>query len=768
MDYNNIKAHFTIKQDHGNTCKAICPAHADNQQSLAIKYDSKEGKTIVKCFAGCEIEDICKSAGLNVSDLFDNEQVTAPVKSKKEIDVVYDYTDENGNVVFQKVRFKPKSFSQRREIDGATVWGLEAGTYYESFKNSYSMKPKKGAKTKEFKGVEPILYNLPNLINAIKNQRIVFIVEGEKDCENLKEWNLTATCNFDGASASERKPKWRSNYNHYFENAHVVIINDNDDAGRAHALNVAENLKEVAASIKIIELPELDEKGDFSDWKKLGHTKQELAELIKNAENWEVYLHLWRKSIINFNFSDVGNAERFVHIYGDNIRYNSTRFKWLVWNGKYWEIDNTGKVERLSKAVIRKLQLEGKAIDEDKDEKSEKLKKQIASFVLKSENDSRIKAMINQARSQTGVSVQETQLDKDIYLLNLKNGTLNLKSGQFDKHNRKNYITKMINVDYKKDNDCPNWKAFLSKIFLGDTELIDYIQKTIGYSLTGSVTEQCFYMLYGNGANGKSTFLNTIQKIAGDYADSLKGSSLMVKRNDDGARGDLAKLKGKRFVIASELNEGQTFDESLIKALTGGDIVPVRFLYGEEFPLVPQFKLWIGTNEKPKVKGTNLGIWRRVRLIPFLYTFKDEEKDENFFEKFIEPELPGILNWAIEGCLKWQSEGIETPNKVKAAVDDYKTEMDFIQRFLNDCCVIAENCTAKVPELYEIYTKWCRENNEFELSNMKFTKKLKEKGFIQDRNTYCRFWKGLGIATDSLEGMTEVDAKVVPFQSTFL
>lgn len=767
MDYNKIKSYFTIKQDHGDKCKAVCPAHDDKQASLSITYSKSKGSTGLKCFAGCEVEDICNAVGIKVSNLFDEELKNSSSGKKSDIEAIYDYLDENGNVLFQKVRFKPKRFSQKRIVNGVTVWGLDAGIYWETFdgSNEYSKNKKDGARSKEFDGLNPILYNLPRLIKAQTTGETVFIVEGEKDVSNLTKLGFIATCNFDGASANGKKPKWKDEYNSYFKGLNVVLIPDNDGPGRAHASYIAESLNHMANSIRILELPELEEKGDVSDWLlTLGHSREELIDLVKAAENWEVCTKRWNKSVLKFNFSDVGNAERLVHMYGDNIRFNTTRNKWLVWSGKYWQFDDLGKVERLAKHVIRKLQQEGFSIDASVSEEDAALKKQVLSFVLKSESDSRIKAMINQARSQVGISVHESSTDKDIYSLNVKNGTLDLRTGKLSKHNRKDFITKIINIDYKENAQCPNWVSFLDRIFLGDKELIEYIQKTIGYSLTGAITEQSFYMLYGNGANGKSTFLNTIQRILGEYADTLKGSSLMVKRNDDGARGDLAKLKGKRFVISSELNEGQTFDESLLKALTGGDTVPVRFMYAEEFPLQAQFKLWIMTNEKPKIKGTNHGIWRRVRLIPFLYKFKDEEKDENFFEKFLEPELPGILNWAIQGCLIWLKDGIETPEKVKAAVDEYKTEMDTIQRFIDDCCVVADNCTAKITDLYELYMNWCKENNEYELSNIKFTKKIKEKGFDQDRNRYTRFWKGLGIAAG--EEMVEVKDNVFPFQTT--
>lgn len=803
MDFNSIKMRFKIVQDNGDVCKAICPCHNDKQASLSISYDSKENKTLMHCHAGCDTRDILKAVGLKMTDLFDKEKIiTDGTRTSHKIAAIYKYTDENGNVLFEKIRFIPKSFSQRRIIGEDIVWGLDAGTYYETFKGSknWSKKKKKGVLSKEFEGIEPVLYNLPEVIKA----DTVFIVEGEKDADNLIKLGLTATTSFDGASKSKNKQKWRKEYNKYLIDKDIILIPDNDDAGIAHMEYIAQSLLKYKneldipskklditsnildnsskkldkktnildkktnffdKTIKLLSVLDLNlpPKGDISDWLEAGHTKEELLRIVENTPEYVKENARNEVDILQFNFSDVGNAERLVSIYGNEIRYSTNRGKWLIWSGRHWKIDNDGKAERLAQQVIKKLQIAGEEIPDDDDKEKKEYKKQIKNFVLKSESDSRIKAMLNQAKVLPGIPIGVDDTDKDIFLLNLRNGTLDLRTGKIKQHDKKDYITKLVNIDYNPNASCPNWINFLNKIFQGDEELINYVQKSVGYSLTGAITEQCFYMLYGNGANGKSTFLRAIEEITGDYADSLKGSSLMIKRNDDGARGDLAKLQGKRFVVTSELNEGQTFDESLLKALTGGDIVPVRFLYGEEFPLKPQFKLWIGTNEKPKVKGTNLGIWRRVRLIPFLYTFKDDEKNENFYEESIKPELSGILNWAIEGCLKWQREGTEIPDKVKEAINDYRDEMDTIEHFLDDCCLIGDQYTANVGDLYDRYCEWCSENREHELSSIKFTKKLKEKGYEQGRNMVTRYWKGLGLIAEQQE-FKPVFGVISPFE----
>jgi len=778
VDYSSIKSHFEIKEDKKrDTCTAICPSHADKEASLCMKYDSKEGKTMLKCFAGCEVVEIVEAAGLKMTDLFDK-----PLKDKEitiKNDITYQYKDASGNALFEKVRFeatefKKKHFSQRRIINSSTVWGLDGGTYYETFPggNNWSKKKRDNANTKDFLACEPVLYNLPELIEAIKQRINVYVVEGEKDAENLEKWGLIATCNFDGASRSTQTPKWRKIYNQYFKGAKVIILNDNDDPGRAHADYIAAELYGNAEYIKRPNIPGLQEKEDVSDWINAGHTKEEFIEIINNTQVYE-FDDASNQSLINFNFSDVGNAERLLAVYGKNIKYNPIRCSWFIWSGKHWKADNNGKIENLSRKVIRKLQAEGESIslsglEPEEKEKKSKLKSKIRSFVLKSEGDGRLKAMINQAKTFNAFIIKET--DKNVYILNVKNGTLNLRTGLIKKHERKDFLTKLIDVEYSAKTQCPNWLEFINKIFTGDKELINYIQKSIGYSLTGDSRLQCFYILHGKGSNGKGTFMQVISKLMGPYYSTLMPESLMERTgNNEGAREDLAKLESTRFVCVNECDENKYFDENLLKRMSSGanEKFTVRRMYEKYFDLSPEFKMWMTTNSLPRIKGTDKGIWRRVRKIPFEYDFDlDENKDLNFFDEKLLPEITGILNWALEGCLKWQQEGMEVPEAVMVELEKYKSDMDPILRFIEDCCVVSETCKVRIPDLYENYIDWSHENKEYVLSSIKFSKKLADKGYKQSRIMNYRYWIGIGIADNEQPiEMCEVRDNISPFHT---
>jgi Predicted P-loop ATPase and inactivated derivatives len=291
MDYESIKTYFQIKQDQGDKCKAICPSHQDAEASLSISYDSKDCKTLVHCHAGCETRDILDRVGLKFTDLFDKSQLSSSGSGNSlKVVATYKYRDETGKVLFEKVRFLPKKFTQKREVDGAVVWGLDGGTYYETYPNSnqWSRKKRNGAQVRFFQKQEPVLYNLPELLAAVKKGEDIHVVEGEKDADNLMRLGLTATCNFDGASKNNQKPKWRKEYNKYFKGANVIIIPDNDDAGRAHMNNIFKNITGIASSIKMLKL-DVPAKGDASDWLAAeGHTKEELLNLISKLEESEI------------------------------------------------------------------------------------------------------------------------------------------------------------------------------------------------------------------------------------------------------------------------------------------------------------------------------------------------------------------------------------------------------------------------------------------------------------------------------------------------
>ena len=358
-------------------------------------------------------------------------------------------------------------------------------------------------------------------------------------------------------------------------------------------------------------------------------------------------------------FTDLTNTLYFLKAYQDKIRYCITWDKFLVWNGTNWEIDARGFVQERIPIFIHQMYRIMRFIND------RIIKADFEKHLIKSESFRRIQAIVGLLKMQPSIKVIEKELDTDIYLFNVEGLTLNLKNGKAREPNTKHLITKKSNFVYDKTADCPVWKMFLMQIFRNDNQLIRFIQKAMGYTLSGDVSEQCLFILWGTGANGKSTFLNVLQQLFGDYACSASTETFMKKTSEQS--NDLARLKGARLVTTSEIEQGKQMSESLIKSITGEDELTARFLYGEYFSFKPTFKIFMATNHKPKIRGADNGIWRRIKMIPFNVTIPPEQRDKKLTEKLI-AENAGILNWLIQGYAMWKKEGLgEEPKAVREA-----------------------------------------------------------------------------------------------------
>ncbi|HDU1265767.1 TPA: DNA primase, partial [Listeria monocytogenes] len=333
------------------------------------------------------------------------------------------------------------------------------------------------------------------------------------------------------------------------------------------------------------------------------------------------------------------------------------------------------------------------------------------------------------------------QFDVNKHFFNTQNGYIDLKSGRLNEHDRSKMFTKISHIEYTDKIDAPLWNSFLLDIFDHDKELIDYVQKAVGYSLTGSTSEQVMFILFGNGRNGKSVFLDIINDVFGSYSTNIQPQTIMVKQQSSGANSDIARLHAARFVTTTEPNEGVRLDEGLIKQLTGGDKVTARHLYKDEFEFTPEFKIWMATNHKPIIRGRDDGIWRRLHLIPFTVKIPNHKVDKNLKYK-LKGELTGILNWAVEGCLKWQREGLKLPTAVERASNEYKSEMDVITAFIEDCCETDLESKIKSKTLYDTYREWAKDNGQYVMSSTKFGREMGLK-FEKKKSGSVRLYQGI-------------------------
>lgn len=450
-----------------------------------------------------------------------------------------------------------------------------------------------------------------------------------------------------------------------------------------------------------------------------------------------------------FNQTDLGNAERLAHDHRNDLRYCHQWSKWLHWDGARFAVDDVGRVIELAKQSVRSIYHEAANTEDDQ------ARTALVKHARSSEKWQRIQAMIQKAQSEPGIPVRPDDLDRDPWLLACKNGTIDLRTGKLLESNRAHLITKVAPVAYDPAADCPVFLEFLDQIMNGDAELIDFLQRAIGYSLTGTTVERVVFILWGTGKNGKSTLLELLRTIFGDYAMRTPTETLMVRRGSE-IPNDIARLKGVRFVSASESEEGQRLAEARIKDITGGDMISARFMRGEFFDFLPSFKLWLATNHKPVIRGTDNAIWDRIKLIPFRVRIPDSKQDKHLREK-LAAEAPGILAWAVQGCLAWQRDGLGDPVKVREATKGYRAEMDVLGSFIEECCVVAEHCRATAAQLYAAYSRWCEDAGERSITKTAMGKQLTERGFdsAQVGATRARTWFGIGlrvIPTDAPPG----------------
>lgn len=421
------------------------------------------------------------------------------------------------------------------------------------------------------------------------------------------------------------------------------------------------------------------------------------------------------------SYDDTGNADRFIDRYGHLYKHSYITNKFYIYDGQKWKVDDRGAIRKLIDEMIESIKNEKVLHSEDVTE--EEARETFQKYYKKTRGTQSKKNIMNELMHRKTVTPDE--FDKDDMLLNVANGYIDLTSRELYKHDINRMFSQIANTDYSEKMQPAVWLDFLNDIFAGDKAVIRYIQKALGYSLTGSTREQVMFILFGKGRNGKSIFVETIAEILGDYSNNMQAKSLMVKKNDN-VNTDIARLSKARFVTSSEPNEGFRFDEGLIKQITGGDKVTARFLYAEEFEYTPKFKIWVSTNHKPIIRGTDDGIWRRLVLIPFDVQIPEEKVDKDLKYKLLR-EAPAILNWMAEGAYMWMREGLELPEKLKDAGQTYRTEMDVVEQFIQEKCKRAEDVRETGKALYEEYKKWADENNEYKMDKNKFGKKLKEK-----------------------------------------
>jgi putative DNA primase/helicase len=453
------------------------------------------------------------------------------------------------------------------------------------------------------------------------------------------------------------------------------------------------------------------------------------------------------EGVTRYARTDAGNAERFRDLYGNLVRYVHQLEAWRVWTGKRWADDVLGRTEQLALLVARDRLLAAAAMPDDYGRREE------ARWALASESVRKRRDLLLAASTMPELACLPSDFDTDPFLLDCENGVLDLRTGELRRHDPAAMCSKAVPVAYDPEADCPRWKRFLSEVFGGSEELAGFVQRAVGYSLTGDTREHCLFLLHGTGCNGKSVFLRTLLAMVGEYGANADFATLTLERERQAAiRNDLARLAGGRLVTASETSEGVRFSEGVLKSLTGGDRVTARYLYREFFEFTPTFKLWVACNHRPRVRDSSEAFWRRIRLIPFTVSFKG--KEEKGLAEALAAELPGILAWAVRGCLAWQEAGdLVAPREVLAATDAYRADEDQLERFIADCCIRKADATSGATDLYHSYQDWARNGGEPIESQTGFGRRLAEKGFAKGEHPVTRrvVYHGIGLVNGESE-----------------
>ena len=423
--------------------------------------------------------------------------------------------------------------------------------------------------------------------------------------------------------------------------------------------------------------------------------------------------------------NDTGNAERFAKRFKDTYLYIPELKFWLFWRDGYWQTDMVESVKTAAMEVAKSIFFEAAQADTAMAQK-------IANWANTSLQKPRIDAMIELAKPWLSTSIHS--LDRDLMLLGVKNGVVDLKTGQFRKAEPSDLITQQCDVFYDGNASAPVWESFIDEVSSHDVSLVKYKQRYWGYSLSGDTSEQCFFYYHGWGRNGKSTEIGVMQALLGTYAKSIPAGVLMV-RNNYGSQGptpEIARLVGARLVTANETEDGARLAEAQVKAMTGQDVLTARVLHGDPFDFRPKFKLFISGNHKPVIRGEDDGIWRRIKVIPFKNQIPESQVDKHLYEKLMQ-ERSGILNWAIKGCLIWQQDGLAETQIVKDEVASYRSDQDLMGAWLDERCQLGANQSQGTRETYMDYANWVRSAGANAVSETRFVTRMIERGFKKDR-----------------------------------
>lgn len=773
---------------------ALCPVHGDNQNSLAVS-EGDNGRILVNCFAGCETKEIVAAVGWELKDLFADsgngrassnriahQHATGPTGPTGPAITVADLAADKG-IPLDYLSFYTEQLPFGVKILYKTLDGKPAARQ----RLRIALAAKEGSRWTRGAG-SPIVYGVWRVGRMSQESDTLLLVEGESDAWTAWYHKIAAL----GVPGADMAGKIAKGCIDPF--AKILIWQEPDGGGKTFVDGVTQRLAELGygGEVFVIQGPPKDDYDgppvkDLNELHKLTMKATDSQPGRLFEEHWNAILSAaqpvdlskievrkpavpgifnsgpsepFNPSITFKNLTDMGNADRLVSLFGDEVLFCYPWNAWLIWNKTHWQKDETGEIDRRAEATVRSIYAEA-AHEKDRGRRFELVK-----HGKRSESASKIKAMIDRAKNRR--PAVPDQFDRDTYLFNAQNGTIDLRTGELRDHAKNDLITKISPAKYIVNNGensedqfdletaAPLWNKFLKRVTNDDPALISFLQRAAGYALTGDTSEHCLFFLHGDGRNGKSVFLNALEYVLGDYGSVARPDVLMAKRYGDGIPNEIAALAGVRYVSTVETDSGKRFAEAMLKQYTSGDTISARFLHAEFFTFKPQFKIFLASNHKPVIRGQDVAIWERIYLIPFTIYIPPEERDKRLGEK-LKKEADGILRWAVEGCLMWQREGLNPPDVVRAATEEYKQEMDVLNEFLEDRCIFRSDARVDNTDLWTAYIEWCEENKErYPLPRRTFNKELERHGLEQKRK-HSRYWLGIGLLNNGYQAQAAID-----------
>ncbi len=580
------------------------------------------------------------------------------------------------------------------------------------------------------------LYNQPDMVNSGQ----IILVEGEKCAQTLIDLGICATTAMHGANAPVEKTDWSP-----LSGKAVLIWPDKDKPGWEYADRASQALLMAGAtSCHILYPPEDRPDGwDAADAREEGF---DVADFISHGPRMQIHIPDSTPGVDNAVGTETSPsgeqtvwgtddalALSFTRRYHQDWRYVAAWGKWLLWDGLHWRSEDTLAAPDIIRHVCRHFALKSNSI-------------KVAAKLASAGTVSSVERL---ARTDRKHAATADEWDADPWLLNTPVGVVDLKTGKICPHDRADRMTKITTATPR--GDCPTLLKFLNEVTGGDRELQNYLQRVAGYALTGSTREHAMFFLYGTGANGKSVFLNALASIMGNYATNAPMDTFMETRTDRHPT-DMAGLRGARFVSSIETEQGRRWAESKIKSLTGGDKISARFMRQDFFEFFPQFKLFVAGNHKPAIRNIDEAMKRRLHLIPFTVTIPAERRDKHLQQKLM-AERDGILAWAVQGCLSWQQDGLNPPDSVVSATDEYFEAEDAIGRWLEENCVLQASVQSLTAELFNDWKQWADSTGEFVGSQRRFSDLLITRGIEKWRNSMgLRGFRGISLKTPSTPG----------------